>query len=54
MLAQYYKRLQKKVSKNYQDVSEEEKNKKCQYAHKQYRNLSKEEKSKKQNCGCKR
>lgn len=35
-------RLQKKVHKKYQNLSDEEKNKKPQYAPEQYRNLSEE------------
>ena len=47
-------RLQKKKARErYQDLSEEEKNGKCQYAHMQYRNLSEEEKYKKYKYGCK-
>lgn len=46
MLVRYYKkkhgRLQKKVHKKYQNLSDEEKNKKPQYAPEQYRNLSEE------------
>ena len=46
MLVRYYKkkqgRLEKKVHKNYQNLSDEEKNKKPQYAPEQYRNLSEE------------
>ena len=37
-------RLQKKSCERYQDLSEEEKNKKHQYVCKRYRNLSEEEK----------
>ena len=46
MLVRYYQkkqgRLQKKVQKKYRNLSDEEKNKKLQYAPERYRNLSKE------------
>ena len=38
----------KKVCGRYQHLSEEKRNKKCQYAFEQYKNLSEEEKNKKQ------
>ena len=48
MSAGYYKKneeiLQKKACRRYQDLSEEDKNKKHRYACKQYRNLFEEEK----------
>ena len=54
MLTEYYKK-QRKVSKKarerYQNPSEEEKNKKHQYAFEQYRNLSEEETTKKRQYG---
>ena len=44
--------LKKDLHKRNQNHSDEEKNKKPQYARKRYRNLSKEEKEKKCQCGC--
>lgn len=50
MLTEYYQknkeRLQKKLHERYENLSEGEKNKKCQYAHEQYRNLSGEQNEK--------
>ena len=53
MLTEYYKKtsLSKKAWERYRHLSEEEKNKKCQYASKQYRKLSEEEKIKKRQYG---
>ena len=57
MANNYYQKnkekLQNEARKRYQYFSEEEKNKKCQYACKQYRNLS-EKKKKKRQYGCER
>ena len=51
MLTRYYQKnkesLSEKARERYQNLSEEEKNKKCQYAPERYRNLSDEEKEKK-------
>ena len=58
MLTEYYQknkeRLQKKFHERYENLSEGEKNKKCQYAYEQYRNLSGEHKTKKHQYGCER
>ena len=47
-------RLHKKTREGYQELSEQEKNKKLQDAHEWYRNLSEEEKNEKQKYGRKR
>ena len=48
--AKYYqktkKRLKKKSRKRYQNLSEEEKNKRREYGHERYKNLSEDEKQK--------
>ena len=55
MLTGYYQknkeRLSKKVRERYQNLPEEEKDKRHQYAPDQYRNLSEEEKVKKHQYG---
>ena len=54
MLTGYYKKniekLSKKACERYQNLSEEEKDKKRQYTSERYRNHSEEEKEKKRQC----
>ena len=47
VLSKNKERLSKKSCEKCPNISEEEKDKKCQYAREQYRNLSEEEKEKK-------
>ena len=51
MTNKYYQKkkekLQKEARQRQQNLSDEEKNKRCQYARERYRNLSEEEKEKK-------
>ena len=54
ILSKKHRIASKRARERYQDLSEEEKNKECQYAHEQYRNLSEEEKNKKHQNGVER
>ena len=54
MLSKKQRRLKKKVRERHQDLSEETKSKKCQYACKLYRNRPEGEIIKKNQCGRKR
>ena len=55
MLAEYYhnnkERLSNKTRERYQNLSKEEKNRRCQYACERYRNLSEQEKENKRQYG---